>query len=124
VWIRFKSLISLIGRPAWFCKRKWICSQNAASSKIRHPIAVLLAEGLLAIQSEALETALWNAFRALERNTLLVRRLAARVRQNNPTPAAENFETRARSAEEQAQLIHDLLLSGKMSGTPDSAKNS
>jgi two-component system chemotaxis response regulator CheB len=77
------------------------------------------AEGLLSTQSEALETALWNAFRALSENAALARRLAARARANGHASAAENFERRARSAEEQARLIHDLLLSGGASKTPE-----
>jgi two-component system chemotaxis response regulator CheB len=76
-------------------------------------------DGLFAAQSEGHDKALWSAFRALEENAALARRLAERARNNKHNSAAEKFEQRARATEEQAKLIHDSLLSGKISGTPE-----
>ena len=79
------------------------------------------ADGLYEAQSEGLDKALWSAFRALNENAALARRLASRARKNKRDPAAESFEQRAQAAEEQARLIHDLLLSGKISGAAEEA---
>jgi two-component system, chemotaxis family, protein-glutamate methylesterase/glutaminase len=71
------------------------------------------AEGLLSTQSEALDTALWSAFRALEENAALARRLAERARQKQRTNSAKIFERRAQAAERQAEVIREVLLSEK-----------
>jgi two-component system, chemotaxis family, protein-glutamate methylesterase/glutaminase len=77
------------------------------------------AEGLLSAQSESLDNALWTAFRALEENASLARRLAARARKSKRNNSARVFEERARSVEEQAKLIHNVLLSGKFTAGSD-----
>jgi two-component system chemotaxis response regulator CheB len=79
-------------------------------------------EGLLASQSESLDTALWSAFRALEENAGLARRLAARARQNKRGLLVKNFEQKAQAAEEQAAVIRRLLLSDKLSAPVDKAQ--
>ncbi len=71
------------------------------------------ADGLLGSKSENLEKALWSAFRGLEESAALARRLAERARSNNHDPAAEKFEIRARTAEEEARLIRELLMSAQ-----------
>jgi two-component system chemotaxis response regulator CheB len=68
------------------------------------------AEGLLAAQSESLDTALWSAFRAPEENAALVRRLAEQARQNQRINSARMFEERAKTAEQQADAIRQVLL--------------
>jgi two-component system, chemotaxis family, protein-glutamate methylesterase/glutaminase len=68
------------------------------------------AEGLLSAQSESLDTALWSAFRALEENAALCRRLAEQARQNQRTNSAKMFEERAKAVESQAEVIRQLLL--------------
>jgi two-component system chemotaxis response regulator CheB len=74
------------------------------------------AEGLLSEQSEALDGALWSAYRALEENASLARRLAERARNEaHLKPLVARFELRARSAAEQAEAVKKLLMSGKMS---------
>ncbi len=67
------------------------------------------ADGLVAAQSERLDDALWSAFRALQENAALARRLAARARENGHDSLAVSFDTRARSAEERSEVIHGLL---------------
>jgi two-component system, chemotaxis family, protein-glutamate methylesterase/glutaminase len=69
------------------------------------------ADGLLEAQSESLDTALWSAFRALEENAALARRLAEQARKNQRTNSAKIFEQRAKEVEQQAEVIRQLLLS-------------
>lgn len=78
------------------------------------------SEGLLSEQSEALDKALWSAFRALEENASLARRLAKRNQGNKML--VERFEERARSATDQAGAIRKLLQSDKMSEPVDTTK--
>jgi two-component system, chemotaxis family, protein-glutamate methylesterase/glutaminase len=72
------------------------------------------ADGLLRTQGESLESALWSAFRILHENAALSRRLAERARSNDHFPAAEKFERKSKIAEEHAELIRELLLSGQI----------
>ncbi|HMF47521.1 MAG TPA: chemotaxis protein CheB, partial [Candidatus Saccharimonadales bacterium] len=71
------------------------------------------AEGLLNSQTTAMESALWNAFRALHENAALARRVAKRARDNNQIAVAEKLEQRSRQGEEEAELIRSLLLIGQ-----------
>lgn len=71
------------------------------------------AEGLLTGQSRAVESALWNAFRALHENAALARRIAKRARDNNQLVLAKKFEQRSAQGEEEAKLIRDLLLTSQ-----------
>lgn len=75
-------------------------------------------DSLLAEQSEALEDALWSALRALEESGALVHRMARRARENNQHLIATRYEERARSTQQQAELIQQVLLKG-MSNNPD-----
>jgi two-component system chemotaxis response regulator CheB len=75
------------------------------------------AEGLVSAQSESIDTALWSAFRALEENAALARRLAKQARQNQRTNSAKMFEQRAQAVERQAEVIRNLLLNEKKSET-------
>jgi two-component system chemotaxis response regulator CheB len=72
------------------------------------------ADGLLRNQGESLEAALWSAFRVLQENAALCRRLRERARKNNQGALAEKFATKSQLAEEQAQLIRELLLSAQI----------
>jgi two-component system, chemotaxis family, protein-glutamate methylesterase/glutaminase len=72
-------------------------------------------EGLMSAQSEALDNALWSALRALSEKADLAKRLAARSRQSKLDTSAAMWEERARAAEESAEVIHKLLLSGETS---------
>ena len=71
------------------------------------------AEGLLNGQTTAMESALWNAFRALHENAALARRVAKRARDNDQIAVAEKLEQRSRQREEEAELIRSLLLIGQ-----------
>jgi hypothetical protein len=68
-------------------------------------------EGLVAAQSEALETALWSALRALEENADLRRRMARRAAKGNWPQLVRQYEQQATETEERATVIRNLLLS-------------
>jgi two-component system, chemotaxis family, protein-glutamate methylesterase/glutaminase len=72
------------------------------------------AEGLMANQGENLEQALWNAYRVLHEHAALARRLVERARENKMDLVLKRYETRAHDAEQQAQMIRELLMSGKI----------
>jgi two-component system chemotaxis response regulator CheB len=78
------------------------------------------SDGLLAAQAEALDSALWSAFRALQENAVLARRLADRARKNKHDRLVDTFEERAQAAEKQAELIQQLLLGDKVSARRES----
>jgi two-component system, chemotaxis family, protein-glutamate methylesterase/glutaminase len=80
------------------------------------------SEGLLSAQTEALDTALWSAFRALEENAALCWRLAKQARKNQRTKSAKIFEQRAEAAEQQAGAIRRVLLTEKNENPVDTAK--
>ena len=80
------------------------------------------AEGLAGAQSESLDTALWSAFRALEENAALIRRLAQRARENQRINSAKMFEQRAKTAQRQADAIRHVLLAEKMENLVDNGK--
>ena len=80
------------------------------------------SDGLLARQSEALDDALWAAFRALQENASLARRLAARSRQQNSEALARTFEERAHIAAARSEIIRGLLL-GNESGDEAAKRN-
>ena len=65
---------------------------------------------LLAEQSEALETALWTALRALEEKAALVCRLADRARDRHQPLSAKRFAEQAQVAQQRAALMRRLLL--------------
>ena len=80
------------------------------------------AEGLLEAQSESLDTALWSAFRALEENAALCRRLAKQARKHQRTKSAKLFDGRAEAAERQADAIRQVLLTEKNDNPVDTSK--
>ena len=65
-------------------------------------------ESLLALQSSALETALWEALRSLEENAALARRLQQRLR-NAGSQSVARYERRAMSAEMHAEVLRGIL---------------
>ena len=80
------------------------------------------AETLLAEQSEVLETALWNAFRALEERAALSRRMHQGARDRNQTRSAVRFQEQADEAQQNATVIRELLLNGNGNGTGNGGK--
>ncbi|WP_017719995.1 chemotaxis protein CheB [Kamptonema formosum] len=69
------------------------------------------AESLLAEQSEALEEALWTAFRALRESAALARRMAGRAGERGLSRTVANFEKQAQEAEQRAEIIQQVLVS-------------
>jgi two-component system chemotaxis response regulator CheB len=65
-------------------------------------------DSLLALQSDALETALWTAMRALEERSMITRRVASRLSSQN-RGSARRFERLAGESDEQAQLLRAVL---------------
>jgi len=82
------------------------------------------ADGLLSAQAEALEAALWAALRGLEETAALERRMAERARNRTLNRVAENFEQRARTAEQQAAIIRKVLVDSKPKVTVEPEGNS
>lgn len=74
------------------------------------------ANTLLAEQSEALEEALWSAFRALEEKAALAQRIATQARDRNRIISAERFEEQEQDARQRAALVRQLLLKDNGNG--------
>ena len=73
------------------------------------------ADSLLGEQSNALETALWTAYRALEERAALARRLATRARQRRNPIIAERFQTQSEEAAHRASVVWQALTTGERS---------
>jgi two-component system, chemotaxis family, protein-glutamate methylesterase/glutaminase len=71
------------------------------------------ADSLVAEQNDSLELALWSAVRALEEKMALSRRMAERSHQRNFQRSARGFEEKARDAQQQADMLRQLLLSAR-----------
>ena len=71
------------------------------------------AETLLAEQSDAIETALWSALRALEERAALAQRLVQRARDRQQNLSALRFEAQEQDAQYSASIIRQLLLDGE-----------
>ena len=70
-------------------------------------------DSLLAAQSDALEAALWTAFRALEESGSLSRRLHARAKERGHHLAEVRFAEQARECDERAAIIRNVLVNGQ-----------
>jgi two-component system, chemotaxis family, protein-glutamate methylesterase/glutaminase len=68
------------------------------------------ADSLMACQTQRLEDALWTALRALEESGGMRRRMANRARQGGWYVMAENYEEKAKHAEERAGLLRSVLV--------------
>ena len=68
------------------------------------------ADSLIAQQSEAIEEALWTAFRALEESSALSRRLARRAHDRKQGQVAARFEDEALQMKGQADVIRKVLV--------------
>lgn len=73
------------------------------------------ADSLLAEQSEALEGAMWTAYRALKESAALAHRLATRARARGHTLASERFQLQQEDALRRADIIRRVLLRGELS---------
>jgi two-component system chemotaxis response regulator CheB len=74
------------------------------------------ADSLLAEQAEALEAAIWTAFRALKERAAMARRMADRARGHDHRQTAVRFESEAEDAEQRAALIQQVLLKERPAG--------
>jgi two-component system chemotaxis response regulator CheB len=79
------------------------------------------ADSLMAEQSEALESALWSAYRALKESAALSRRLTEQARERDQYFAIPRFAEQAQDAEERAELIRQILLRGEVGAGIDPA---
>lgn len=70
----------------------------------------LTAKYLGAEQRQAIETALWEALRALEESASLYRRMAGRATQSHHLLPARQFEDRATNTEANSKILRDFLL--------------
>jgi two-component system, chemotaxis family, protein-glutamate methylesterase/glutaminase len=70
----------------------------------------LTARYLGAEQRHAVETALWEALRALEESASLYRRMASRAVQSSHLLPAQQFEERASNTEANSRILRDFLL--------------
>ncbi len=68
------------------------------------------AESLLQSQTDRMDEALWTALRALEERRSLALRIAARLRNGTGGRRAANYERSAEEAEQQANVLRDVLL--------------
>jgi two-component system, chemotaxis family, protein-glutamate methylesterase/glutaminase len=69
------------------------------------------ANGLLAQQSEGVETALWTALRALEERAVLCNRIADRMRKRGMEISAARFEGQAAVSRHRATILRQVLVS-------------
>jgi len=76
---------------------------------------------LLAEQSDALETALWTAFRALEERAALAARTAERFRSRGQDRVADRFVAQAGESRERAAVIRRVLLKPAAAAEPPEA---
>lgn len=80
------------------------------------------AKSLLATQSDALEDALWIAFRALEEKASLSHRMALRMEARNQILAAQKLREEAHSALQRSAIIREVLLKDDANTGVDSPK--
>jgi two-component system, chemotaxis family, protein-glutamate methylesterase/glutaminase len=80
----------------------------------------LTAKYLGAEQRHAIETALWEALRALEESASLYRRMAGRATQSRHFLPAQQYEDRAANTEANSRILRDFLLRVNTDGNSDS----
>ncbi|MGG6242225.1 chemotaxis protein CheB [Nodosilinea sp. AN01ver1] len=67
-------------------------------------------DSLVAEQADDLERALWTAVRAIEERAALSRRLETYAREQNRPKSAEQFAKRAADAEQNVELVRQIIL--------------
>jgi two-component system chemotaxis response regulator CheB len=72
---------------------------------------------LVAEKGKAVESALWMALEVLEENATLSHKLAARVAKRGGAGVASRFEQQARTVEEKARVLRDLLHGQPLDGS-------
>lgn len=76
------------------------------------------ADALAAEQGESMEHTLWSALRALEEQAALSRRMAQHAEHVGRTPAAREYEAKAKDAERRASSLRRMLLQDERPGEP------
>jgi two-component system, chemotaxis family, protein-glutamate methylesterase/glutaminase len=76
------------------------------------------SEGLVAVQSDDVEAALWTAYRTLEERAALCRKLAGGATKRQHRHSARHFERQAADAEHRAQRLRGLLHPGTSAPGP------
>jgi two-component system, chemotaxis family, protein-glutamate methylesterase/glutaminase len=79
----------------------------------------LTAQYLGAEQRHAVETALWEALRALEESASLYRRMAGRAARSHHRLPAQLYEERASNTEANSRILRDFLLRVNTAETMD-----
>ncbi|MBM7119364.1 chemotaxis protein CheB [Archangium primigenium] len=78
------------------------------------------ARSLSVQQQTALDGAMWAALRALEESASLSRRMARNARERHHELTAQRYEERAKAAEEQAELVRQVVLALPTAPLPES----
>lgn len=68
------------------------------------------ANGLIANYHDSIEDGLWSALRAIEESMMLTRQLAEQSRRAGNQRAAERFMEQAEAAEQQAQIVRQVVM--------------
>jgi two-component system chemotaxis response regulator CheB len=89
----------------------WEISREPPSRFRCHVGHSFTGDGLLAEQDRDLEVALWSAVRALDKNAALNRAMAERAEKARLEGLMLGYRRRAESAQSQANVIRDLLVS-------------
>jgi two-component system chemotaxis response regulator CheB len=79
---------------------------------------------LLAVQGQALETALWTALRALEERAAMNRRIALRASGRGQSAVSSRHLEQAHEADDQAAVVRRVLETFEAAATPDRASES
>lgn len=86
------------------------------------------ASGLVARQSDGIETALWTALRALEERASLCERVAGRLKERGLEHSAARFQQQAADSRQRAAVVRQVLVSEPITideigsaGTPGAA---
>jgi two-component system chemotaxis response regulator CheB len=74
-------------------------------------------DSLVAEQAEAVETALWTAYRALEEQAALSRRLANQAESQNRVLSAQRFRNQANDIVQKAATLQNILSNGEIKVT-------
>jgi two-component system chemotaxis response regulator CheB len=93
------------------CKGPLWLKENGSLSHFRcHTGHAFTGEVLLACQKDEVEAALWSAVRALDEQSLLLRRLCERESAAGPAEIASRQSQQAAAAETHSNVIRGLLL--------------
>jgi two-component system, chemotaxis family, protein-glutamate methylesterase/glutaminase len=78
-------------------------------------------ETLFASQSEALEDAVWAAYRALRESAMLAKRLGARAESQGLFAVSKHYELRHREAYDRAEVLRGVLERGELAAKTEAS---